>query len=80
MQFIHTQMKLLPTPMRTMKGLVLPLLSSLVPRPFLVGGVRKGKGRKGPVNNLTLTQIYGCIPAVSVDEGKRECQVGMSRE
>ena len=24
--------------------------------------------------------LYGCIPAVSVDEGKRECQVGVSRE
>jgi len=35
--------------------------------------------RKGLVNNSTLTRIHGCIPAVSVDEGKRECQVGVSR-
>ena len=53
---------------------------SLIPRPFLVGGVKKGRGRKGLVDNLTLTPIHGCIPAVSVDEGKREFQVGMSRE
>jgi len=32
------------------------------------------------MDNLTLTQIHGCIPAVTVDEGKRECQVGVSRE
>jgi len=31
------------------------------------------------VNNSTPTQIHGCIPAVSVDEGKHECQVGVSR-
>ena len=27
---------------------------SLVPRPFLVGGVRKGRGRKGLVNNSAV--------------------------
>ena len=53
---------------------------SLVPRPFLYGRGEKGEGRKGLVNNSTPTQIHGCIPAVSVDEGKRECQVGVSRE
>ena len=37
-------------------------------------------GEKGLVNNSTLMQIHGCIPAVSVDEGKRECQVGVSHE
>ena len=53
---------------------------SLVPRPFLCGRGEREKGRKGLVNNSTLTRIHGCIPAVSVDEGKRECQVGVSRE
>ena len=53
--------------------------TSLVPRPFLMGGVRTERGRKGLVNNSTPTRIHGCIPAVSVDEGKRECQVGASR-
>ena len=37
------------------------------------GQGEKGDGRKGLVNNLTPTRIYGCIPAVNVDEGKREC-------
>ena len=32
------------------------------------------------MNNSTAMRIHGCIPAVSVDEGKRECQVGVSRE
>ena len=32
--------------------------SSLVPRPFLVGGVRKGRGRKGLVNNPTPMWIH----------------------
>ena len=36
--------------------------SSLVPRLFLVGGVRKGRGRKGLVNNSTLAWSHGCIP------------------
>ena len=53
---------------------------SLVPRPFLYGRGEKGEGKKGLVNNSTPTRIHGCIPAVSVDEGKRECQVGVSRE
>ena len=56
------------------------LETSLVPRPFLYGRGESGEGRKGLVNNSTPTQIHGCIPAVSVDEGKRECQVGVSRE
>ena len=44
------------------------------------GWVEKGE-RKGLVNNLTLTgQIHGCIPAISVDDGKCERQVGVSRE
>ena len=55
-------------------------LGSLVPRPFLYGQGDKGEGRKGLVNNSTPSRIYGCIPAVSVDEGKRECQVGVSHE
>ena len=46
----------------------------LVPRPFLVVGEKKRR-RKGLVNNSTLMWIHGCIPAVSVDEGKRECQL-----
>ena len=49
------------------------------PDPSCVGGVREGR-RKGLVNNSTPTRIHGCIPAVSVDEGKRECKVGVSRE
>ena len=53
---------------------------SLVPRPFLFGRGERWEKRKGLVNNSTLTRIHGCIPAVSVDEGKRECQVGVSRE
>ena len=53
---------------------------SLVPRPFLYGRGERGEGRKGLVNNSTPTRIHGCIPAVSVDEGKRECQVGVSCE
>ena len=53
--------------------------TSLVPRLFLCGQGKRGEGRKGLVNNSTLMQIHSCIPAVSVDEGKRECQ-GMSRE
>ena len=53
---------------------------SLVPRPFLHGRGEKGEGRKGLVNNSTPTRIHGCIPAVSIDKGKRECQVGVSRE
>ena len=44
------------------------------------GRGESGKGRKCLVNNSTLTQIHGCIPAVSVDEGKRKYQVGVSRE
>ena len=52
---------------------------SLVPRPFLCGRGEK-EGRKGLVNNSTLTRIHGCIPAISVDEGKHECQGGMSCE
>ena len=56
------------------------LYRSLVPRPFLCGRGERKEGRKGLVNNSTLTRIHGCIPAVSVDEGKRECQVGVSRE
>ena len=51
--------------------------ASLVPRPFLYG---RGERGKGLVNNSTPTRIHGCIPAVSVDEGKRECKVGVSRE
>ena len=47
--------------------------------PSYVGGARE-EGRKGLVNNSTLMQIHGCIPAVSVDEGKCECQVGVSCE
>ena len=58
----------------------LQLPVSLVPRPFLYGRGERGEGRKGLVNNSTPTRIHGCIPAVSVDEGKRECQVGVSRE
>ena len=46
--------------------------------------VREGMFAKGDLqghrNNSTPTRIHGCIPAVSVDEGKRECQVGVSRE
>ena len=53
---------------------------NLVPRPFLCGRGEREEGRKGLVNNSTLTRIHGCIPAVNVDEGKRECQVGVSRE
>ena len=48
------------------------------PDPSCMGGAREG--RKGLVNNSTPTWIHGCIPAVSVDEGKHECQVGVSRE
>ena len=33
------------------------VIYSLIPRPFLVGGVRKGRGRKGLVNYLTPTWI-----------------------
>ena len=33
--------------------------SRLIPRPFLGGRVRKGRGRKGLVNNLTATRIHG---------------------
>ena len=49
-------------------------------RPSLVlsGQGENEKRKKGLVNNSTLTQIQGCIPAVSIDEGKR--QVGVSRE
>ena len=54
--------------------------ASLVSRPSLYGWGEKGEGRKGLVNNSTPTRIHGSIPAVSVDEGKRECQVGVSRE
>ena len=54
--------------------------SVLVPRAFLYGRGERGEGRKGLVNNSTPTRIHGCIPAVSVDEEKRECQVGVSRE
>ena len=52
---------------------------SLVPRPFLCGRGEREEERKGLVNNTTQTRICGCIPAVSVDEGKCECQ-GISRE
>ena len=45
-----------------------------------MSGVRKGRGRKGLVNNSTLMRIHGCILAVSVDEGKHECLVGVSHE
>ena len=48
------------------------------PDPSCMGGTREG--RKGLVNNSTPTRITGCIPAVSVDEGKSQCQVGVSRE
>ena len=54
--------------------------ASLVPRPFLCGRGERGEGRKSLVNNSTPTRIHGCIPAVSVDEGKCVCQVGVSRE
>ena len=53
---------------------------SLVPRPFLYGRGERRERRKGLVNNSTPTRIHGYIPAVSVDEGKRGCQVGVSRE
>ena len=33
--------------------------TSLVPRPFLVGGVWKGRGKKGLVNNLTPKRLHG---------------------
>ena len=33
----------------------------MVPRPFLVGGVKKGRGRKALVNNLTLTPIHAAF-------------------
>ena len=56
------------------------MLAPRVPRPFLCGRGERGEGRKGLVNNSTPTRIHGCIPAVSVDEGKHECQVGVSRE
>ena len=52
-------------------------MASLVPRPFLCGQGERGEGRE---NNSTPTRIHSCIPAVSVDEGKRECQVGVSCE
>ena len=52
--------------------------ASLVPRPFLC--VRGERGGKDLVNNSTLTRIHGCILAISMDEGKRKCQVGVSRE
>ena len=62
-------------------GAILSMVyTSLVPRPFLYGRGERGEGRKGLVNNSTPTRIHGYIPAVSVDEGKRECQVGVSRE
>ena len=61
-------------------ALTVILIVTLVPRPFLYGRGEKGEGRKGLVNNSTPTRIHGCIPAVSVDEGKRGCQVGVSRE
>ena len=48
------------------------------PDPSCMGGAREG--RKGLVNNSTLMRMHGCIPAFSVDEGKRKCQVGVSRE
>jgi len=32
------------------------------------------------VNNSILTRIHGCILAISVDEEKRECQVGVRCE
>ena len=41
---------------------------------------RERGGKEGSVNNSTLTRVNGCIPAFSVDEGKRECQVGVSRK
>ena len=50
------------------------------PDPSYVGGAREGRGRKGLVNNLIPMQIHDCFPAVSIDEGKCECQVGVSRE
>ena len=50
------------------------------PDPSCMGGVKKGEGRKGLVNNWTPKRTHGCIPAVNVDEGKRECQVGVSCE
>ena len=53
---------------------------SLVPRPFLYGRGEKGEGSQGLVNNSTPMRIHGCIPAISVGEGKCECQVGVSRE
>ena len=46
---------------------------------ILSGQGEKGE-RKGLVNNLTPTRIHSCIPAVSVDEGKHESQVGVSCE
>ena len=48
------------------------------PDPSCMGGAREG--RKGLVNNSTPTRIHGYIPAVSIDEGKRKYQVGVSRE
>ena len=45
-------------------------MPSLVPRPFLVGGVRKGRGKKGLVNNLTL---HSCL------RGKCKCQIGVNK-
>ena len=68
----------LEIPLKDFRGQGSPY--SLVPRPFLHGWGERGEGRKGLVNNSTLTRIHGCIPAVSVDEGKHECQVGVSRE
>ena len=74
------QKALLVTEGSTINNISLILQCSLVPRPFLYGWGEKSKGRKGLVNNSTPTWIHSCIPAVRVDEGKRECQVGVSRE
>ena len=54
--------------------------TSLVPRPYLYGRGEREEGRKSLVNNSTPTRIHGCIPAVSVNEGKRKTQVGVSRK
>ena len=74
------QKALLVTEGSTINKISLIPQCSLVHRPFLYGRGEKGEGRKGLANNSTPTRIHSCIPVVSVDKGKCECQVGVSRE
>ena len=64
---------------RSRLGRNMPIGSQTFP---VWAGRERGSGGwgGGGRNNSTLTRIHGCIPAVSVDEGKCECQIGVSRE